>query len=56
MQNELKGIPAARGLARGAALHWKETDFDLLSFSPTDLAAEKDGCMDSRLAPLKYLS
>ena len=48
MQNELKGIPAARGLARGAALHWKETDFDLLSFSPMDLAAEKDRLTEAR--------
>lgn len=41
MFKELKGIPAAQGLARGVAKQWKDAAFNLPSYLPIDLSAEK---------------
>jgi len=41
MLKELRGIPAARGLARGLAQKWKDATFLIPSFTPVDLVAEK---------------
>jgi phosphoenolpyruvate-protein phosphotransferase len=38
---ELKGIPAAPGLARGVSRQWKDVTLEVPSFKPVDPAAEK---------------
>lgn len=48
MSKELRGVPAARGLARGTALHWKDTDFEIPSFAPADLITEKARLAEAR--------
>ena len=48
MSKELRGIPAARGLARGAALQWKDASLEISSYTPADLEAEKDRLTEAR--------
>jgi phosphoenolpyruvate-protein phosphotransferase len=48
MSDELNGIPAARGLARGSALKWQDTDYEIPRFTPADLEAEKKRLADAR--------
>lgn len=48
MLKEYKGIPAARGLARGAALQWKDAEYQIPGFTPTDFEAEKKRLTDAR--------
>jgi len=48
MSNELRGIPAAGGLARGLASQWADTGFEIPSFAPTDLDAEKTRLVEAR--------
>lgn len=48
MLKEYKGIPAARGFARGAALQWKDAEYQIPGFTPTDFEAEKKRLKDAR--------
>jgi phosphoenolpyruvate-protein phosphotransferase len=48
MLKELKGIPAASGLARGVTLHWKGADYKIPESTPTDLEAEKVRLAEAR--------
>lgn len=48
MSKELRGIPAASGLVRGVALHWKDAGFKIPSFAPADLEAEKGRLREAR--------
>ena len=48
MTEEFKGVPAARGLAKGIALQWKEADYKISVFTPADLGAEKKRLADAR--------
>lgn len=45
---ELKGIPAAPGLARGPALHWDQRPLQIPKFIPQDLFTEKKRLSDTR--------
>lgn len=59
MLKELKGIPAARGLARGKTLHWKDDVFEIPSFVPENLVIEKERLAQARQkaeSQLKVLS
>ena len=48
MSRELRGIPAARGLARGAALHLKDAGFEIPNFTPVNLEAERNRLTEAR--------
>jgi len=48
MSKELRGIPAARGLARGVSRQWKDAAFVIPDFKPVDLTAEKKRLMEAR--------
>ena len=48
MLKELRGIPAARGLARGVSRQWKDAAFVIPDFKPVDLTAEKKRLMEAR--------
>ena len=48
MSKELRGIPAARGLARGVSRQWKDTSLEIPSYAPTDLGAEKARLIGAR--------
>ena len=48
MSKELKGIPAARGLASGAALQWKDAGYEVPEFTPADLEIEKERLVGAR--------
>ena len=45
---EYKGIPAARGFARGVALQWKDAEYQIPEFTPADLGTEKKRLTDAR--------
>ncbi|NOY98128.1 MAG: phosphoenolpyruvate--protein phosphotransferase [Chloroflexi bacterium] len=55
MSKELRGIPAARGLARGVALKWMSADLEIPRFTPDDLAAEKARLAKARQEAKKQL-
>lgn len=48
MSKGLRGISAARGFARGAALHWQDANFEIPSFSPADLKTERTRLTEAR--------
>jgi phosphoenolpyruvate-protein phosphotransferase len=45
---ELRGIPAARGLARGTSRQWKDASFKIPTYTPADLGAEKARLIGAR--------
>lgn len=55
MSVELKGIPAAPGLAKGLALHWDQQPLQIPKFIPVDLQAEKKRLYDARQTSAKQL-
>ncbi len=48
MAKDLRGIPAAPGLARGYAFRWKESAIAIPEQTPTDLDAEKNRLAEAR--------
>jgi len=48
MSKELRGIPAARGLARGVSRQWKDAAFVIPDAKPVDLTAEKQHLVEAR--------
>ena len=45
---ELRGIPAARGLARGRSRQWKDASPKIPTYAPADLGAEKVRLIEAR--------
>lgn len=48
MGEELKGIPAAPGLAKGSALHWDQGPLQIPRFTPADQQVEKARLLAAR--------
>ena len=48
MSKGLRGIPASRGLARGVSLQWRDAGFEIPSFIPADLEAERNRLTEAR--------
>lgn len=55
MTVELKGIPAAPGLAKGPALRWEPRPLQIPKFIPADLQAERTRLGDARQNAAKQL-